>query len=242
MARRGRLFVGTSGYCYPHWRGPVYPPELSQQDWFGYYSARLGTVEINNTFYRLPDGGVFEQWRRAAPAGFIYALKYSRYATHLKKLKDPAGPLETFLARAWRLGPHLGPVLVQLPPHWVPNLPRLAGFLDLLPADLRFVLELRDARWLGEALYKLLRDHGVALCIHDLLPRHPWVLTTGWTYLRYHGVDYSQSYSAQFLVAQARRIRGELEAGHDVYAYFNNDANGYAFHNALQLKRYLDEA
>ncbi len=236
---RGRLLIGTSGYQYPHWRGPVYPADLPQSGWFDYYQTHFDSVEINNTFYRLPGPEVFDRWRERARPGFLYALKFSRYGSHIKRLREPQKSLAPFVERARRLESHLGPVLVQLPPRWRANPGRLQAFLEALPAGLRWVFEFRDPRWLDEEIFGLLETYGVALCIHDMIQGHPWRLTTDWTYLRFHGGDYTGCYSPQFLSAQARRIRAELEQGHDCHVYFNNDANGHAFHNALALERYL---
>ncbi len=236
---RGDLRVGTSGYRYPHWRGVFYPSDLPVRKWFGYYAERFDTVEINNTFYRLPDGEVFDSWRVQAPPGFSYALKYSRYATHIKRLKEPQEPLRRFVACADRLGGASGPVLVQLPPHWRVNVERLSAFARLLPGTHRWTLEVRDRSWLSEAVFAVLAEHNVALCIHDMIPGHPRVLTADFVYLRFHGDQYRGSYSPQFLTAEADRIAGYLAQGMNTYAYFNNDEHGYAVGNALDLKRYL---
>jgi uncharacterized protein YecE (DUF72 family) len=237
--RGARLRIGTSGYQYDHWRGRFYPAALSRRDWFAHYAAHFDTVEINNTFYRLPEAARFDAWREASPEGFCYALKFSRYATHLKRLREPAPPLRLFLTRARRLRDRLGPILVQLPPRWAPDLPRLAEFLAATPRAQRFALEFRDPRWLGEATFALLREHGAALCIHDAIAGHPREVTAGWVYLRFHGHGTTGSYSPQRLAAEAREIRAWLRRGRDVYAYFNNDAGGHAVRNALQLRRYV---
>ncbi|MEP6769003.1 MAG: DUF72 domain-containing protein [Acidobacteriota bacterium] len=142
-----RFRVGCSGWQYRHWRGEIYPADLPASKWFDFYASRFDTVEINNSFYRLPEGAVFEAWRRRAPAGFLYAVKASRYLTHNKKLKDPEEPLERFFDRARHLRGKLGPVLYQLPPGWSVNLERLDAFLELLPGRARHVLEFRDP-WL----------------------------------------------------------------------------------------------
>jgi len=126
--------IGTSGWVYAHWRGVFYPADLPQRDWFSFYAGSFDTVEINNSFYRLPPAATFETWRQQAPAGFVYAVKASRYLTHLKKLKDPEAPLTRFFEHAGGLGRTLGPVLYQLPPHWRVNLPRFEHFLASLPA------------------------------------------------------------------------------------------------------------
>jgi len=233
-------YVGTSGYQYGHWRGPFYPPDLPKGRWFAHYAERFDSVEINNTFYRLPAPEVFERWREQAPPGFRYALKYSRYATHMKRLRDPGPTLDHFLAAARRLEATLGPVLVQLPPHWRVNPPRLEQFLEALATELRWAFEFRDPSWLCEEVYALLARHGAALCIHDMIPDHPQRITTDWVYLRFHGDHYRGSYSAGELRTQAGEIGAHLAAGRDVYAYFNNDEAGYAAANALTLKRYLN--
>lgn len=239
---RGELRIGTSGYQYTHWRGDFYPRDLAKRDWFAHYAEHFDSVEINNTFYRLPDAGVFEAWREQAPPSFRYALKYSRYATHLKHLIDPEEALERFLERAERLRSRLGPILVQLPPHWKADPERLDAFLRAAPRRHRWAVELRDPDWLRDEVYDVLRSRGAALVIHDLLDDHPRQLTADWTYLRFHGRRYGGSYSPQALSGQAGRIRHWLCEGRDVYAYFNNDRGGHAPRNAADLARYLEGA
>lgn len=241
MARRpGKLRIGTSGYQYNDWRGRFYPKTLPKSAWFAHYAERFDAVEINATFYRLPEAATFERWRDAAPKGFCYALKFSRYGTHLKRLKDAADTIGLFIGRARLLGPSLGPILVQLPPRWRVNADRLAGFLESTPRQYRWAVELREPSWLCEDIYALLRKHRAALCIHDLIARHPRVRTTNWVYLRFHGDDYAGSYSPQALSAAARRIRKHLADGYDVYAFFNNDIGGHAVRNAADLRRYVE--
>ncbi len=235
--RRGRLRIGTSGYEYADWKGRFYPPDLARREWFSFYAATFDTVEVNASFYRLPSSEVFDRWRARAQAGFLYALKFSRYGTHLKRLLDPEQTIGLFLERAERLGPHLGPVLVQLPPRWKVDAERLDRFLQAAPRRHRWAVELRDPSWLHPDVYTVLERHRAALVVHDLLPRHPRVPTAGWTYLRFHGVAYGGSYSPQKLAAEARRIRAELGAGRDVYAYFNNDRRAAAVHDARRLRR-----
>ena len=234
-----RVRVGTSGYQYDDWRGRFYPRDLPKRRWFEYYAQHFDTVEINNTFYHLPAASTFDAWHDVAPRGFLYALKFSRYATHLKRLKDPREPLERFVDRAQHLGPFLGPILVQLPPGFHVNAERLAGFLDVAPGDRCWAVEFRHDSWLCDEVYAILEQHRAALCVHDMLREHPRRVTAAWTYLRFHGDHDGGSYSPQFLSALARRIRGTLAQGIDVYAYFNNDVQGYAVCNALDLKRYL---
>lgn len=236
---RGEFRIGTSGYQYRHWAGDFYPRGLPQKRWFEHYAEQFDSVEINNTFYRLPQPEVFDRWRERAAPGFLFALKYSRYATHLKHLADPQEALERFLEGAERLRGRLGPILVQLPPHWKADPGRLDAFLRAAPRRHRWAVELRDASWLRGDVYQVLRRHGAALVIHDLLDSHPVELTSDWTYLRFHGRRYGGSYSHQALSAQARRIRRWLRAGLDVYAYFNNDRGCHAPRNAADLRRYV---
>ncbi len=215
---------------------------LSSKEWFAHYSRIFDTVEINNTFYNLPAAETFAAWRDAAPKGFCFALKMSRYATHMKKLKDPDGPIESFLAAAGELKSRLGPILVQLPPHWDADPGRLDAFLDAAPARRRWAVELRDPSWFSEDVYDVLRKHNAALCIHDMMADHPRIATADWVYLRFHGPasgKYEGSYSPQALTATARRIARHLDKDCDVYAYFNNDQEGYAPANAQALARYV---
>lgn len=235
---QGVLRIGTSGYQYDHWKRLFYPEELPKRRWFEHYLKHFDTVEINNTFYRLPQASTFDEWREQSPEGFCYALKFSRYGSHLKRLKDPAKSLDPFLAQAEHLATRLGPILVQLPPRWKVDPERLSGFLESTPNSRRWTVEFRDPSWLCEEIYQVLTKHYAALCLHDMIPNHPQRMTAGWTYLRFHGDRYAGAYSSQYLTAQAQRIREYLSGGIDVYAYFNNDAAGHAVHNALDLKRY----
>ncbi|WP_043528186.1 DUF72 domain-containing protein [Litchfieldella xinjiangensis] len=234
--KRGQLRVGTSGYQYKHWRGRFYPKDLPQTRWFDFYAEHFDTVEINNTFYNLPSAETFDAWKEAAPKGFEYVLKFSRYGSHIKRLKEPENSVNTFLEVAKRLGTHLGPVLVQLPPRWKARPDRLADFLETAPGKVRWAFEFRDAEWLNEEVFSVLREHGAALCIHDMLDEHPRTLTADWVYLRYHGEHYTGSYSSAFLRQEASRILDWLAEGRDVYAYFNNDQAGHAVHNAQALR------
>jgi uncharacterized protein YecE (DUF72 family) len=237
VSASGRLRVGTSGYHYPHWRGAFYPPQLPTREWFAWYVERFDTVELNNTFYRLPEARVFDAWHEQAPPGFCFALKFSRYGSHLKRLRTPRATLRRFLARAERLGEQLGPILVQLPPRWRADPARLAAFLAAAPQRHRFAVEFRDPSWLVPAVFDVLQEHGAALCIHDLIEDHPRELTAGWAYLRFHGAGRGGSYAVGALVARARAIRRWLGRGVDVYAYFNNDRAAYAVANATTLRR-----
>ena len=155
MSINPNIRIGCSGWQYRHWRGDFYPAELPLDRWLEYYAARFSTVEINNTFYRLPGGATFDEWRRRAPADFVYAVKASRFLTHMKKLKDPDEPLDRLFSRAVRLGRTLGPMLYQLPPKWPVNVDRLERFLKALPRRRRQAIEFRDASWYCDEVFAL---------------------------------------------------------------------------------------
>jgi uncharacterized protein YecE (DUF72 family) len=233
--------IGTSGWVYAHWRGVFYPADLPQRDWFSFYAKTFDTVEINNSFYRLPATATFESWRQQSPPGFLYAVKASRYLTHLKKLKDPEAPLATLFERAGCLGQTLGPVLYQLPPNWRANLTRFEHFLCSLPAGNTHVVEFRDQSWLIEEVFRMMERYGVAHCIHDMHPlRVPYCATARTVYIRFHGdMENYGDYPPATLATWAERIEDWRLQGHDVFVYFNNDIFGYAVKNALALKRLL---
>ncbi len=240
-SRRGRARVGCSGWSYEDWRGIVYPDDLPAGQWFAHYATMFDTVELNNTFYRLPTAQAVEQWAAAAPENFLFAFKLGAFGSHRKKLRDAASWMPNHLDRAGRLGDHLGPTLVQLPPRWRRNTARLEEFLAILPTSMRWAVEVRDPSWLHDDIYDVLRRHDVALCIHDLLADHPFLLTTNWTYVRFHGPNaieepYRRAYGARRLRPWATRLSNELEAGHDVYCYFNNDYDGHAVTDARWLR------
>lgn len=242
--RTGSAWVGCSGFSYNDWRGIVYPTDLPQRCWLHHYATMFDTVELNNTFYRLPSVHAVEEWAAAVPSDFLFAFKLGAFGTHRKKLRDATTWLPKHFDRANRLGKNLGPTLVQLPPRWRRNTVRLDEFLALVPTETRWAVELRDASWLHDEVFDVLRKHNVALCLHDLLADHPLVLTTDWTYVRFHGPHaisqpYRGAYGAERLRPWAERLGHELEAGHDVYCYFNNDYDGHAVTDATYLRSAL---
>jgi uncharacterized protein YecE (DUF72 family) len=240
----GRVLIGTSGYVYGHWRDRFYPRQLPAREWFRFYAERFETVELNNPFYRLPSVAIFNAWRAAAPAGFSFAVKASRFITHMKKLTDPAPPLRLFLERARALEGTLGPVLFQLPRMFHADLARLDGFLAALTRQrlvkgLRVALEVRHPSWLDDAVFRRLENAGVALCFadwHEVPVAGP--LTADFVYVRRHGSGrrYGGSYRAASLARDARDIRAWRRHGRDVYVYFNNDEKAHAVRNALALR------
>ncbi len=236
--------IGCSGWQYPEWRGRVYPADARPRDFFALYAQQFDTVELNSTFYRLPAPKTFDAWAAAAPTGFVYALKLGSFGSHRKKLRDAETWLPNHLERARRLGGTLGPTLVQLPPRWKRNVERLDEFLTVAPRDMRWAVELRDPSWLRDDVFAVLERHGAALCIHDLLEKHPWIRTTDWVYARFHGPraltePYHGRYGARRLTSYAQRFAAWLHEGSDLYAYFNNDVEANAVADARTLRAKL---
>jgi uncharacterized protein YecE (DUF72 family) len=241
---RGDLRVGTSGWHYQHWRGHLYQVDLPASRFLQRYAEVFSTVELNNSFYRLPSQEAFAAWRTATPDNFLFAVKASRYLTHLKRLREPEEPLDRLLGRARHLEEKLGPILYQLPPRFAPDLPRLERFLDLLPPGFLNVVEFRDRGWFQQSVYDALRARGVALCIYDWGELSSPVEITGrFTYVRFHGPGKSHegSYPEYDLAVWAERVRAWRGQGLEVFCYFNNDPGGHAVRNALRLRELLRE-
>ena len=208
---------------------------------FRFYARHFDTVEINNSFYRLPTAKTFDNWRESSPRRFCFAVKASRFITHMKKLKDPERSSEKFLLVADRLEEKLGPILFQLPPRWKLNVERLREFLETLPHEHKYVFEFREASWFVPEVFELLRKYNVAHCIHDFADmKVPHELTARFTYIRFHGptsAKYAGWYSTSELKDWAKRIKKWRVS--EVYVYFNNDPEGAAVKNALELKKLL---
>lgn len=239
--KSGRIFIGTSGWNYNHWRGIFYPEKLSTKDWFDYYRKKFDTVEINNTFYNLPDSVVFKSWEKQAPADFIYAVKANRYITHMKKLKEPESALKKFFSKVKYLDGNLGPILYQLPPYWKCNTERLKNFLRKLPKGKIHVFEFRGDSWFTKEVFKILDSHNVSFCIHDMpYVKCPDSVTGKVAYLRFHGATaiYQGGYPLSTLRRWARWISVQAKK-RDVYVYFNNDTEGHAVKDAMKLKKLL---
>ncbi len=230
--------IGTSGWHYAHWRGVYYPQALPPADMLAYYARDFDTVEVNNSFYRLPEAATFAAWREATPTGFVFAVKASRYLTHMKKLKEPELAIARLIERVDALGGKRGPILFQLPPRWRVDVGRLAACLDALPAGRRYAFELRDPSWHRADVYALLERHGAALCIYDLAGfQSPLRLTADFTYVRLHGPGraYEDTYAEAVLREWAERIGAWRRALRAIYVYFDNDQAGYAVRDALAL-------
>lgn len=239
----GRVWVGTSGFSYRHWRGGVfYPPGLVQRQELEYYARHFDTLELNNSFYRLPSSERFAAWRARTPEDFIFAVKASRYITHIRRLHECRDALWLLLNNARELGPKLGPVLFQLPASAALDYSRLQEFLKILPQGQRFVFEFRNPAWLIEPVHDLLRAHGVALClaVSPLAPAPEPVLTASFSYLRMHAGGGSEgAFTPSELRHWSRVAAGLRERGADLYVYFNNDWRGFAVADALRLREML---
>jgi uncharacterized protein YecE (DUF72 family) len=200
------------------------------------------TVELNTTFYRLPSEAMVRSWAEQAPPGFLFAVKVGSFGTHRMKLRDPQSWLANHVDRIAPLDAVMGPNLFQLPPRWRVDVDRLDALLAITRKDWRWAVEFRDPSWLCDDVYAVLAHHGAALCIHDLLPDHPWIRTApDWTYVRFHGPDaahhkYVGRYTGRRLVGPARQLAAWRGDGCDVYAYFNNDYDGAAVHDARWLR------
>jgi uncharacterized protein YecE (DUF72 family) len=235
MRNEAIVRVGTSGYQYNHWRGILYEEGLPKKRWFHRYCETFDTVELNTTFYHQPKDSTYENWRVAAPAGFTYAVKYNRFGTHIKRLKDGPDHLERFLSGAERLKDTLGPILVQLPPNFKKNRERLDEFMRAAPRRHQWAVEFRDPSWLDGDVFDLLRKHGAALVLHDRIRDHHRLLTADWTYLRFHGGEEGGSYSDRQLAETAGQIESYLPSARTIWVYFNNDLHGHAVYNAKDL-------
>ena len=229
--------IGCSGWQYKHWRGDFYPADMPADRWLPHYASAFDTVELNNSFYRLPSAEAFGRWRERTPADFLFAVKASRYLTHLKKLKDPVDPLGRFFGAAGALGPKLGPVLYQLPPNWPANLERLREFLNALSPGFRHAMEFRHPSWYAPEVLDALRSAGVALCLHDMTGSSTGRMSIGpFVYVRFHGVTrYGGRYDDDSLASWAGWLAAEHDDGRDVFAYFNNDVGGHAPRDAVRL-------
>jgi uncharacterized protein YecE (DUF72 family) len=234
------LRVGTSGWQYRDWRGTFYPKGVPQADWLRCYATRFATVELNNSFYRLPELAAFERWGEQTPDDFVVAVKMSRFLTHVRRLRDPTEPVQRFLERAAGLGPKLGPVLVQLPPQLQADPDRLAETLDRFPRSIRVAVEPRHDSWFDDRVRAILEARGAALCLADSPRRRsPVWRTADWGFVRFHEgrATPHPCYGERALATWAERIASLWPASADVFCYFNNDARACAPANAVTFAR-----
>ncbi|MFN2302215.1 MAG: DUF72 domain-containing protein [Anaerolineales bacterium] len=236
--RAVKALIGTSGWQYPDFSDRFYPDKLEKSQQLGYYADQFPAVEVNNTFYQLPTQETIEKWLQSAPDDFIFAVKASRYITHMKNLLDPEDTLPEFYKRIASFGDQCGPILLQLPPRWKVNLERLKNFLPHLSGEFRHAIEFRNKSWLTDEVYELIRRYNVAFCIYDFnYHQSPRLVTTDFVYVRLHGPGqaYHDPYDLDSLQHWARRILSWCCKDYAVYCFFDNTFRGYAWENAQTL-------
>jgi uncharacterized protein YecE (DUF72 family) len=239
-----KIQIGTSGWYYPHWQSRFYPDNLPKTKWLTWYATHFSCVELNNSFYRLPRKETIRQWVEQTPADFVFAVKANRLITHMKKLRNCKDTLDRFVDTIACFENKLGPVLFQLPPHWHINADRLEIFLEMLPRNLGYAFEFRDATWYDEKIYRLLLKYRIAFCLFDLAHfRSPEALTSDIIYIRLHGPDdaYCGSYSIESLKEWAQKIINWNAENRLVYLFFDNDQNGYAAENTRMIRHLCSE-
>lgn len=240
--KKGKIFIGTSGWSYKHWKGVFYPPSVKDDEMFSFYQLMFNTVEINSSFYHLPLEQTFTNWRNNTSDQFLFSVKASRFITHMKKLAVDHDSVDLFLNRAEKLKDKLGPILFQLPPSWELNIERLESFLELLPENHRYTFEMRNHTWYTKEVYELLEKYNCAFCTYEL-EHHlsPVQVTADFIYIRLHGPGnkYQGSYTLYELKKWAHRCQKWMENGLDVFVYFDNDQKAYAAYNALTLNELI---
>ncbi len=234
--------IGTSGWHYKHWKGNFYPSKIADREMLSSYLQHFDTVEINNSFYRLPTTEAVKAWVKQTPSDFLFSVKASRYITHNRKLREPEDSLVRFMDMVKGFGKKLGPILFQFPPSWGLNADRLEEFLAALPSRRRYAFEFRNASWLTPQVYELLRSRKCAFCIYEIGGfRSPIEVTADFVYVRLHGpgAKYQGRYSASELAMWALKMEKWTALNLDVFFYFDNDQAGFAAQNAMELSRML---
>jgi uncharacterized protein YecE (DUF72 family) len=236
--------IGTSGWHYDDWRGRFYPEKLPKAKWLDFYARHFATLELNNPFYHLPSEKAFINWYDSSPPDFIFAVKVSRFITHIKRLKDCNEAVNNFMSRATILKEKLGPLLYQLPPGLHRDDDRLKSFLSILPSGLKHVIEFRHKSWFEKDIFDILRKYHVGFCIFDM-PKltSPIIATADFAYIRFHGSGslYSSRYSDKEMADWAKKIKRLAKKLKTVYIYFNNDVAGYALENAATIRNYFEK-
>ena len=243
------LYIGTSGWNYKHWKSRFYPPHVKQKDWLAFLATHFNTVELNTSFYRIPNKESVEQWASIAPQDFRFAVKLWRGITHYKKLLNSRAFLENFLDVMDVLPPaKRAPLLIQLPPNQKKNTDKLRAFLDEFreasAGAWQVAVEFRNADWLTDDVYRLLDQAGAAVCLHDMEGRGNTERENdaSFVYVRRHGSGggrYSGNYSPKQITADAERIQQWTSVNKDVFVYYNNDIDGWAVINARELREKL---
>lgn len=239
------LYIGTSGWSYPHWEGIFYPKDLAKKKQLEYFAKHFNTVELNSSFYHLPKESTFANWYERTPKDFLFSVKVSRFISHVKYLKDCKEPWLNFYQRAKLLKEKLGPFLIQLPPNWKKDLERLRGFIKMIkeisPKE-RLAFEFRNESWFSSEVYQFFKaQKNLSFCIADsaIWPKTPEPFGD-FVYIRFHGPGrlYGSDYSKEELKEWSRRIKDFLKEGLNVYCYFNNDFQGFALENAKELLKF----
>jgi uncharacterized protein YecE (DUF72 family) len=240
-----RYHIGTSGWHYDHWQHRFYPEGLEKAKWLEFYTTHFTTVELNNSFYRLPSETSFTVWRDSSPAGFAFAVKVSRFITHIKRLRNTQEAINTFMSRARILGAKLGPFLYQLPPNMHRDDNRLDLFLSTLPKGMEHVIEFRHPSWLEDKVFEILNKHNIGFCVFDMPSLScPLVATADFAYIRFHGSArlYSSCYTDEELSGWAEKLVDLATNLKAMYIYFNNDIDAFAVKNAISLCEYIQNA
>lgn len=240
MKAAQRVWIGTSGWTYDGWRGPLYPPDLPKKDWLRFYATQFPTTEINGSFYRTPSLEAVRGWAEQTPREFLFAWKASKFITHWKRLSEKSdNSIALIDERLKILGRKAGPVLFQLPPQFTANRQRLASFLKMLPAKYHYAFEFRHPSWYEDAIINLLRENDISLCLsdHHHAPS-PWVVTARHVYVRGHGPGgtYKDNYPEKTLRAWARDIAKWKRQRRTIYVYFDNDQKSAAPQDAKRLR------
>jgi uncharacterized protein YecE (DUF72 family) len=238
----GKVYIGTSGWSYKHWRGTYYPQKLKSAEWLTYCTNDFNVTEINASFYRLPKQETVIKWTEMVPKHFKFCPKMSRYLSHMKKLRDPEEPLQRFFEIFDPIRKHLGPVLIQLPPQASFNYDVAEHFFKLLKKIYRqysFALEVRHDTWMDDNALDLMAKYDIAFVVSQSGVGFPYheMITSKNIYVRFHGPDvlYASSYTDEMLQGFAKKFRQWMDEGHDIWAFFNNDMHTYAIHNAKTL-------
>lgn len=241
-----KIHIGTSGWSYKYWVGRFYPEKSNSEQQFKFYAKHFDTVEINNSFYKLPPRSVFENWYENSPKNFLFVVKANRFITHMLKLTKPQEPIARLFNSIDALNEKLGPILFQLPPKWKVNANRFREFLEALPKGNRYVFEFRNETWYNNEVYQIMRDYNCGFCIYELAGHiSPMEITADFVYLRLHGpteFKYQGSYSDDALKKWAKQCMEWKKEKKDVYVYFDNDHEANAPFNAITLKRIVEQS
>jgi len=241
--KKGKIYIGTSGWHYKHWTGTFYPGNTKEKEQFDLYAKSFKTVEINNSFYQLPTIKTFNEWRKKSPSDFVFSVKANRYITHNKKLIRDDNAVKKFLRHAEKLEDKLGPILFQLPGRWKINVERLETFISVLPKQHLYTFEFRNETWRNDEVYEALKKYNCAFCIYEL-DRFisPLIVTADFVYVRLHGPKgkYQGSYTDAALKKWKNHCLQWQKNSKDVYIYFDNDEKGYAAFNAQKLLKMIN--